>query len=31
MTDLATHPTQVASAWLADFDSALESRMSTLP
>ena len=24
MTDLATHPTQVASAWLADFNSALE-------
>ncbi len=24
MTDLATHPTQAASAWLADFTSALE-------
>jgi putative flavoprotein involved in K+ transport len=26
MTDLATHPTQAASAWLADFMSALERR-----
>jgi putative flavoprotein involved in K+ transport len=26
MTDLATHPTQVASAWLADFQTALERR-----
>jgi len=24
MTDLATHPTQAASAWLADFDAALQ-------
>jgi putative flavoprotein involved in K+ transport len=24
MTDLSTHPTQIASAWLADFTSALE-------
>src|SRR5512137_2699295 len=24
MTDLAIHPTQAASAWLADFNSALE-------
>ncbi|HEY2257331.1 MAG TPA: NAD(P)/FAD-dependent oxidoreductase, partial [Variovorax sp.] len=24
MTDLSTHPTQIASAWLADFGSALE-------
>jgi len=24
MTDLSTHPTQIASAWLADFDSALQ-------
>ena len=24
MTDLSTHPTQAASAWLADFASALE-------
>ena len=23
MTDLSTHPTQLASAWLADFTSAL--------
>jgi putative flavoprotein involved in K+ transport len=26
MTDLATHPTQAASAWLADFQTALERR-----
>jgi putative flavoprotein involved in K+ transport len=26
MTDLSTHPTQIASAWLADFASALERR-----
>ena len=26
MTDLSTHPTQIASAWLADFASALEQR-----
>ncbi|MDB6000881.1 MAG: FAD-dependent oxidoreductase [Rhizobacter sp.] len=25
MTDLSTHPTQIASAWLADFTSALEA------
>ena len=25
MTDLSTHPTQIAGAWLADFTSALES------
>ena len=24
MTDLSTHPTQIASAWLADFTSVLE-------
>jgi putative flavoprotein involved in K+ transport len=24
MTDLSTHPTQIASAWLADFDSVLQ-------
>ena len=26
MTDLATHPTQAASAWLADFGAALEGQ-----
>src|SRR5437868_9412938 len=26
MTDLSTHPTQIAGAWLADFQSALERR-----
>jgi len=26
MTDLSTHPTQAASAWLADFNSAMESQ-----
>jgi putative flavoprotein involved in K+ transport len=26
MTDLSTHPSQVASAWLADFNSAMESQ-----
>src|SRR6478735_9269771 len=26
MTDLSAHPTQIASAWLADFQSALERR-----
>ena len=26
MTDLATHPTQAASAWLADFDAALRAQ-----
>ena len=26
MTDLSAHPTQTASAWLADFQSALERR-----
>ena len=26
MTDLSVHPTQAASAWLANFDNALESR-----
>ena len=26
MTDLSLHPTQTASAWLADFNNALESQ-----
>jgi putative flavoprotein involved in K+ transport len=26
MTDLSTHPTQAASAWMADFDTALQAR-----
>jgi putative flavoprotein involved in K+ transport len=26
MTDLSTHPTQAASAWMADFDAALQAR-----
>ena len=26
MTDLATHPTQAASTWLADFDAVLQAQ-----